>query len=62
MPKLLALGDLCDALQVCEDTLRSWIKSGRVPPPLKVGKLLRWQSDTISAWLARGCPRVSETR
>jgi excisionase family DNA binding protein len=32
--------------------------SGRMPPPIRVGALVRWQRQAISDWIAAGCPAV----
>ena len=30
--------------------------SGRMPQPLKLGSLARWNRDAVEQWLAAGCP------
>jgi excisionase family DNA binding protein len=30
--------------------------SGRMPRPLKIGRLIRWRRQDFDAWLAAGCP------
>lgn len=32
--------------------------SGAMPRPLKLGALIRWRRDEVTAWIARGCPAV----
>ena len=32
--------------------------SGRMPRPVKLGNLVRWNRDAIEDWLAAGCPGV----
>ena len=29
---------------------------GRLPPPVKLGWLVRWNRAAIAAWIAAGCP------
>ena len=31
--------------------------SGRMPRPIKLGKLVRWSRSVIEEWIAGGCPR-----
>lgn len=30
--------------------------SGKMPPPLKIGALVRWRMEEIQSWIAAGCP------
>jgi excisionase family DNA binding protein len=30
--------------------------SGRMPKPIKLGALVRWQRKAVEEWLAAGCP------
>ncbi len=32
--------------------------SGRLPRPLKVGRLTRWRREDISDWVLGGCPSI----
>lgn len=32
--------------------------SGKMPRPIKLGALVRWQRSVLTAWLADGCPAV----
>jgi len=32
--------------------------AGKMPAPIRVGKLVRWRKDTIEQWTAEGCPTV----
>jgi excisionase family DNA binding protein len=31
---------------------------GRMPPPRKLGALVRWSARDIESWIADGCPAV----
>lgn len=33
--------------------------AGRLPPPVRLGALVRWPRHAIDKWLADGCPSVS---
>lgn len=30
--------------------------AGRMPPPVRIGALVRWRRSDLDAWLADGCP------
>jgi excisionase family DNA binding protein len=32
--------------------------SGRMPSPLRLGALVRWDRNALESWIAAGCPRV----
>jgi excisionase family DNA binding protein len=32
--------------------------AGRMPPPVKLGALVRWQRCAVEAWISEGCPPV----
>lgn len=36
--------------------------SGRMPPPRRLGALVRWSAREIESWIAAGCPSVRTTK
>jgi excisionase family DNA binding protein len=36
--------------------------AGRMPPPVRLGALVRWRRADLDVWLAEGCPPVRTTR
>lgn len=36
--------------------------SGRMPAPVKLGALVRWNRAVIEAWIADGCPSMRSAR
>lgn len=38
-------------LQVSDRTIRNWVKDGKFPLPIKVGRQLRWHPEDIERWL-----------
>jgi excisionase family DNA binding protein len=30
--------------------------AGRMPPPVRIGALVRWRRTDLDSWLAAGCP------
>ena len=53
---LLAAGDVAELLAVSRLTIFRWRAAGRLPPPLKIGRVVRWRRLEIETWLAAGCP------
>lgn len=35
---------------------------GQMPPPVRLGALVRWPRDVIDAWVADGCPHCRNRR
>jgi excisionase family DNA binding protein len=32
--------------------------SGKMPPPIRLGSLVRWSRQAVENWISEGCPRV----
>lgn len=32
--------------------------AGRMPPPVRLGALVRWRRQDLDQWLAAGCPAI----
>lgn len=47
---------IADLLRCSTKHVDRMAKDGRMPPPVKLGRLCRWPRMTIEAWLADGCP------
>jgi len=46
------------AITACSaSTVRRLADSGRMPKPVKVGRLIRWQRDELERWIREGCPK-----
>jgi excisionase family DNA binding protein len=33
-------------------------ETGEIPPPIRIGRAVRWSRDALTKWIADGCPRV----
>jgi excisionase family DNA binding protein len=42
--------------------VRRLADSGRCPPPIRLGKLVRWHRDVVDSWIAANCPVVRPVR
>jgi predicted DNA-binding transcriptional regulator AlpA len=48
------------AARACGMSRSSWYKlysTGKVPRPVKIGKLARWRREELRDWVKAGCPR-----
>jgi predicted DNA-binding transcriptional regulator AlpA len=41
---------------VCRSTWHVLRAAGKLPPPIKLGRAVRWRRDEIIAWIEAGCP------
>lgn len=59
---LLDVTALAELLQCSVRSVYRLADAGRMPAPLKIGRLNRWLLADIVDWLNRGCPAVRSTR
>jgi len=43
-------------------TVRRLADSGRMPAPIRLGRLARWNSETLRSWITEGCPSCKTGR
>lgn len=49
---VIRLAQLCEMLNVSESTVRSWIATGRIPPPRRpTQRTMFWLQSDLQAWL-----------
>jgi len=58
--RLMAVGDLAQALKVSLRQAHRMNKSGLIPRPLRIGWCVRWRADEIARWLQCGAPLRDE--
>jgi excisionase family DNA binding protein len=56
---LLDITRVSQILRCSERHVYRLCDSGRMPPKLRVGRLVRWRRSDIEQWLVEGCPRWS---
>lgn len=59
-PKLLTVSALAGCLSVSVRQAHRMNRAGLIPAPLRIGGVVRWREDEISAWLKCGAPERSE--
>lgn len=55
-PAVVPLWDvaaLATRLSISPKTVYTMVERGDGPPPIRVGRLLRWDSEAVEAWLAQ---------
>jgi excisionase family DNA binding protein len=46
-------------LVVSERTVERMVLAGKMPPPMKLGRLRRWRLADLESWIASGCPSAA---
>jgi predicted DNA-binding transcriptional regulator AlpA len=61
-PEMLGIPDVAKLLQCSERHVTNLRKEGRIPPPVKLGTLVRWPRKVIEDWIAAGCPAMADVQ
>ena len=54
--ELLTKSDIAELLSIDPRSVERWAKSGRIPRPLKLGRLARWRRDDVMRAVGDGWP------
>jgi excisionase family DNA binding protein len=57
-PELLDVNAVAAMLGASSRTVRRLADWGRMPRPVSLGRMVRWQRSVIEEWIREGCPRV----
>lgn len=55
--KMLSIDRVAELLDCSSRTVQRLSDSGRMPTPVKIGRLIRWRAEDIREWIESGCPR-----
>jgi len=61
-PALMDSNEVAEFLSCSRRTVRRLADSGRMPAPVRLGGLLRWNRQALLDWLAEGCPTCRRRR
>jgi excisionase family DNA binding protein len=61
LPALIDVRTVAELLNCSERHVYRLADTGRIPRPVKLGALVRWNRVEIEKWLADGCPRLAST-
>lgn len=56
--ELLDVNAVAALLGASSRTVRRLADWGRMPRPISLGRMVRWQRGVIEEWIREGCPRV----
>ncbi len=59
-PALLSADEVARLLTCSVRTVRRLADAGRMPRPVRLGRLVRWRREGIEQWVRAGCPAGSE--
>ena len=55
---LMTINDVARLLNCSTRTVYRLNDAGRIPRPVRLGSLIRWNRSEIEQWIANGCQRV----
>jgi len=61
-PVMLTVTGVATLLACSPRTIYRLVDNGRIPPPVRLGSLVRWSREAIDGWIAAGCPNVCKAR
>lgn len=60
-PALIDVGDVASMLSCSTRHVYRLVECKKMPPPVKLGALIRWPRSQIDAWISEGCPTPLST-
>jgi excisionase family DNA binding protein len=57
-PRLLDVNAVASILGCSQRSVYRFVDLGRLPKPIHLGRMVRWDRNTIDEWIDRGCPKV----
>ncbi len=60
---LMPITDVCAATGYKKPTIYEWMRDGKFPRPVKIGRSVRWPSSEVDAWIKdkiTSCPRSGQ--
>jgi predicted DNA-binding transcriptional regulator AlpA len=57
-PDLMDVNAVAVLIGASPRTVRRLADWGRMPRPISLGRMVRWQRSVIEEWIREGCPRV----
>lgn len=56
-PRLISAKEVSEILSISQRTLWRMLSAGRMIPPIRLGRVVRWRADEVTQWIANGCPQ-----
>lgn len=51
----ITLAEFANLLKVSNRTMRRYLSAGRLPAPIRLGRMLRWKLIEVLKWIETGC-------
>ena len=61
-PAMLTVNDVATLLACSSRTIYRLADNSRIPPPVRLGAMVRWPCEAIDTWIAAGCPICHNSR
>jgi predicted DNA-binding transcriptional regulator AlpA len=61
-PELVGIDVVARQLGISTRHVRRLVDGGKCPPPVRLGRVCRWNWRAVERWIADGCPRVRTVR
>ena len=58
--ELMTAQELAEVLKISSRQIWRLRSSGKLPPPMNIGRSVRWDTATIREWISQGCPDEAE--
>jgi excisionase family DNA binding protein len=55
---LLEVAQVAELLNCSQRQVYRLSDAGKMPRPVRLGRLIRWDRDSLMRWIAEGCPPV----
>jgi excisionase family DNA binding protein len=55
---LIPAEKVADLLGISKRTLWRLLSAGRLPEPVRLGSIVRWNKDELQEWIDKGCPSL----
>jgi predicted DNA-binding transcriptional regulator AlpA len=56
MERLMSVRDVAELLKCSSHHVYMLKTYGKIPKPIKLGRILRWRRGVIEKWIEEGCP------
>ncbi|MCC6489496.1 MAG: helix-turn-helix domain-containing protein [Candidatus Hydrogenedentes bacterium] len=60
--RLIDVQGVAALLGCCTRSVYRFADMGRIPRPIKLGHLVRWDRQVLDKWISDGCPDMRERR
>ncbi len=59
---LLEIAEVSALLRCSNRHVNRLAERGLMPPPIRLGALVRWNREKVETWISNGCPAIRTSR